>query len=384
MKTSPSHRFETLAVHAGQEPDPATGAVMTPIYLTSTYVQESPGRHRGYEYSRTRNPTRTAYEANVAALEGGRFGFAFASGLAASTTVMHLFKAGDQVVAMDDMYGGTFRLFERVLRDRGLDFAYADLTDPGRLDAAATPRTRGVWIETPTNPALKLVDLAALAAVARGRGWLTICDNTFMSPYFQRPLAFGIDVVVHSATKYLNGHSDVVGGVVVVEREDLAERLAFLQNAIGAVAGPMDAWLAMRGIKTLPLRMRQHAENAMAVARFLERHPRVARVRYPGLPAHPQHELAGRQMLGFGGMVTAELAGGIDDARRFLERLRLFALAESLGGVESLVEHPAIMTHASLPPDRRAALGISDTMVRLSVGIEHADDLVDDLRQALG
>jgi cystathionine gamma-lyase len=384
VKTTPSHRFETLAVHAGQEPDPATGAIMTPVYLTSTYVQESPGRHRGYEYSRTKNPTRAAYEANVAALEGGRFGFAFASGLAASTTVMHLFRAGDHVVAMDDMYGGTYRLFERVLRDRGLDFGYADLTDPARLESAATPRTRGVWVETPTNPALKLVDLGAVAAVARRRGWVTICDNTFMSPYFQRPLASGIDVVLHSATKYLNGHSDVIGGVVVTDREDLAERLAFLQNAIGGVAGPMDAWLAMRGVKTLPLRMRQHAENAMAVARFLEAHPRVARVRYPGLPSHPQHELARRQMRGFGGMVACELEGGLDDARRFLERLRLFALAESLGGVESLVEHPAIMTHASLPPDRRAALGISDAMVRISVGIEHVDDLLEDLRQALG
>jgi cystathionine gamma-lyase len=384
VKTTPSHRFETLAVHAGQEPDPATGAIMTPVYLTSTYVQESPGRHRGYEYSRTKNPTRAAYEANVAALEGGRFGFAFASGLAASTTAMHLFRAGDHVVAMDDMYGGTYRLFERVLRDRGLDFGYADLTDPARLEAAATPRTRGVWVETPTNPALKLVDLQAVAAIARRRGWVTICDNTFMSPYFQRPLACGIDVSLHSATKYLNGHSDVIGGVVVTDREELAERLAFLQNAIGGVAGPMDAWLAMRGVKTLPLRMRQHAENAMAVARFLEAHPRVARVRYPGLPSHPQHELARRQMRGFGGMVTCELEGGLDDARRFLERLRLFALAESLGGVESLVEHPAIMTHASLPPDRRAALGISDTMVRLSVGIEHVDDLLEDLRQALG
>ena len=384
MKTRPEHRFETLAVHAGQEPDPATGAVMTPIYQTSTFVQESPGRHKGYEYARTKNPTRSAYEANVAALEGGRFGFAFASGLAASTTVMHLFKAGDHVVAMDDMYGGTYRLFERVLRDCGLEFGYADLTDPAGLEAAATQRTRAVWIETPTNPSLKLVDLAAVAAAARRRGWVSICDNTFMSPCFQRPLAFGIDVVVHSATKYLNGHSDVVGGVLVTGREDLAARLGFLQNAMGAVAGPMDAWLAMRGVKTLALRMRQHEANATAVARFLERHPKVARVRYPGLEAHPQHALAKRQMTGFGGMVTCDLKGGLEDARRFLERLRLFALAESLGGVESLVEHPAIMTHASLPPERRAALGISDTMVRLSVGIEHVDDLLDDLRQALG
>jgi cystathionine gamma-lyase len=383
VKTKPEHRFETRAVHAGQEPDPATGAIMTPIYLTSTFVQESPGRHKGYEYSRTKNPTRSAYEANVAALEGGRFGFAFASGLAASATVMHLFKAGDHVVAMDDMYGGTFRLFEQVLRDRGLEFAYADLTGPANLEAASTPRTRGVWVETPTNPTLKLVDLEAVAAVARRRGWITICDNTFMSPYFQTPLALGIDVVVHSATKYLNGHSDVIGGVVVTDRDDLAERLAFLQNAIGAVAGPMDSWLVMRGVKTLPLRMRQHAENAMAVARFLETHPRIARVSYPGLPSHPQHALAARQMRGFGGMVTCELKGGLDDARRFLERLRLFALAESLGGVESLVEHPAIMTHASIPPERRAALGLSDSMVRLSVGIEHVDDLLDDLRQAL-
>lgn len=384
MKTRPEHRFETLAIHAGQEPDPSTGAIMTPIYQTSTYVQESPGRHKGYEYSRTKNPTRAAYEANVAALEGGRFGFAFASGLAASTTVMHLFKSGDHVVAMDDMYGGTFRLFERVLRNDGLDFAYADLTDPANLARAATARTRAVWIETPTNPALKLVDLEATAAIARRHGWVTICDNTFPSPYFQQPLRFGIDVVVHSATKYLAGHSDVIGGVVVTSREDLAERLAFLQNAIGAVAGPMDSWLAMRGVKTLPVRMRQHEANAMVVARFLSDHPKVARVLYPGLPSHPQHALAKRQMRGFGGMVTCHLAGGLDESRRFLERLRLFALAESLGGVESLVEHPAIMTHASIPKDRRAALGISDTMVRLSVGIEHVDDLLDDLRQALG
>jgi cystathionine gamma-lyase len=383
VKTRPEHRFETLAVHAGQEPDPSTGAIMTPIYQTSTFVQESPGRHRGYEYSRTKNPTRAAYEANVAALEEGRFGFAFASGLAASTTVMHLFKAGDQIVAMDDMYGGTFRLFERVLRDYGLDFAYADLTDPANLARAATDRTRGVWIETPTNPALKLVDLETVAAVARRQGWTTICDNTFSSPYFQEPLRFGIDVALHSATKYLAGHSDVIGGVLVTDREALAERLGFLQNALGAVAGPMDSWLAMRGVKTLPLRMRQHEANAMAVARFLESHDRIARVRYPGLASHPQHALAKRQMRGFGGMVTCDLRGGLDDARRFLERLRLFALAESLGGVESLVEHPAIMTHASLPAERRAALGISDTMVRLSVGIEHVDDLVGDLRQAL-
>jgi len=379
-------RFATRAIHAGQAPDPTTGAIMTPIYATSTFVQESPGVHKGYEYARSQNPTRMAFERCVADLEGGRAGFAFASGLAAAATVLDLLDTGAHVVAMDDLYGGTYRLFENVRkRSAGLDFTFADLSDPDALARAIRPETRMIWVETPTNPLLKLVDLEAVAAKARQRGIVTVMDNTFASPWAQRPLEFGFDIVLHSTTKYLNGHSDMVGGVVVVgENAEIAERLAFLQNAVGAIAGPFDSFLALRGLKTLALRMERHSANALAVAQWLEAHPRIARVHYPGLESHPQHALAKRQMNGFGGIVTAVLKGGLADSRRFLERCEIFALAESLGGVESLIEHPAIMTHASIPADVRAALGISDGLVRLSVGVEDIDDLIADLDQALG
>ena len=379
------HGIATRAIHAGQQPDPTTGAIMVPIYATSTYVQDSPGVHKGYEYSRSQNPTRMAYEACVADLENGAQGYAFASGLAASGTVLELLDTGDHVVAMDDLYGGTYRLFEDVRkRSAGLEFSYVDLSDPAALEEAITPRTRMIWVESPTNPLLRLVDFAAIAKIAGPRGILCVADNTFASPVLQRPLDFGFDIVVHSATKYLNGHSDMVGGVVVARDDgDLRSRLAYLHNAIGSVAGPFDAFLALRGLKTLPLRMQRHSENALAVAEFLDTRDDVARVYYPGLPSHPQHALAKRQMDGPGGMVTAVLDGGLARSKRFLERTELFALAESLGGVESLIEHPAIMTHASIPPEIRADLGISDGLVRLSVGIEDIDDLIHDLKAAL-
>lgn len=376
----------TRAIHAGQRPDPLTGAIMTPIYASSTFVQESPGRHKGYEYARTGNPTRGAFEACIADLENGEAGFAFASGMAASATVLELLDHGDHVIAMNDLYGGTYRLFERVRkRTANLEFSLIDMTDPAAIEAAIRPNTRMIWVETPTNPMLRLVDLAAVAELARRRGILTVCDNTFATPALQRPLDFGFDIVVHSVTKFINGHSDMVGGIVVVgPRPELAERLAFLQNAVGGILGPFDSFLALRGVKTLPLRIRQHCANGQAIAEFLERHRKVAQVIYPGLPSHPQHDLARRQMTGgFGGMITAVLKGGLDDARRFLERVEIFALAESLGGVESLIEHPAIMTHASVPADVRAGLGISDGLVRLSCGIEDTDDLIADLDQAL-
>jgi len=378
-------RQGTLAIHAGQSPDPSTGAVMTPIYATSTYAQKSPGEHQGFEYSRSHNPTRFAYEACVAALEGGRRGFAFASGLAASSTILELLDTGSHVIAMDDVYGGTYRLFERVRRrTAGLDFSWVDLTDPVAFEAAIRPETRMVWIETPTNPLLKLVDIAAIAEIARRRGLIVVVDNTFCSPILQRPLDLGAHIVMHSATKYLNGHSDIVGGMAVVGDDgELADQLAFLQNAIGGVQGPFDSFLALRGLKTLHLRMKAHCENAMALSDWLASHPAIERVIYPGLPSHPQHELARRQMPGFGGMVSVYLRCGADAARVFCERLRVFALAESLGGVESLVNHPAIMTHASIPAERRAALGISDHLVRLSVGVEDVADLRDDIEAAL-
>jgi len=381
------HGFATRVIHAGQQPDPSTGAIMTPIYASSTYVQESPGRHRGFDYARTRNPTRDALEACVADLENGFAGFAFASGMAAMGTVLELLDSGSHVVAMHDLYGGSYRLFENVRRrSAGLDFSFVDLSDPARLEPALRPSTRMVWVESPTNPLLKLVDLGAIAGIARRRGLLTVCDNTFASPWVQRPLDHGFDIVLHSTTKYMNGHSDVIGGVAVI-REDqaLRDRLAYLQNAIGGVPGPFDAFLTLRGLKTLALRMERHCANALAVAEFLEAHPKVARVHYPGLASHPQKALADRQMQGrYGGMVTAVLKGGLDASRRFLERCRLFALAESLGGVESLIEHPAIMTHASLPATVRAELGIDDGLVRLSVGIEDVDDLLAELADALG
>jgi cystathionine gamma-lyase len=378
--------FSTRAIHGGQSPDPATGAVMPPIYATSTYAQSSPGVHQGYEYSRTQNPTRMAFERCIADLEGGTQGFAFASGMAATATLLELVDTGSHVVAMDDLYGGSFRLFERVRRrSAGLDFTFADLSDLQAAAAAIRPGTKMIWIETPTNPLLKLVDIAAVAGAARGRGILVVVDNTFATPWIQRPLELGADVVMHSTTKFLNGHSDMVGGVAVVRDAELGERIGFLQNAIGAVSGPFDSFLALRGLKTLPLRMRQSSESALAIAGWLERHPRVERVLYPGLPSHPQHALARRQMpAGGSGVVTFFLKGGLAECRRFLERLEVFTLAESLGGVESLVDHPAIMTHASVPPESRAKLGISDSLVRLSVGIEDTDDLVADLERALG
>ena len=376
----------TRAIHAGQSPDPSTGAIMVPIYATSTYVQESPGVHKGYEYSRSQNPTRMAYERCVADLEGGRQGYAFASGLAAASTVLDLLDSGSHVIAMDDLYGGTYRLFERVRRrSAGLDFTFLDLNDAQALKAALKPNTRMIWAETPTNPMLKLVDLAKVGAFARKHGLILVVDNTFCSPMLQRPLEFGADLVLHSATKYLNGHSDMVGGIVVAgENAELAEQMAFLQNSVGAVAGPFDSFLAMRGLKTLHLRMQAHCESAMAIAQWLAKHPAVERVIYPGLKSHPQHALAKRQMDGFGGIISVEIKGGLRKARRMLERCKLFALAESLGGVESLIEHPAIMTHASVPPANRKRLGISDGLIRLSVGVEDLSDLVAELDAALG
>lgn len=375
----------TKAIHAGQAPDPSTGAVMPPIYATSTYAQASPGVHQGFEYSRTHNPTRFAYERCVAGLEGGSRGFAFASGMAATATLLDLLDSGDHVVAMDDLYGGSFRLFERVRRrSAGLDFSFVDLTDPAAFEAAITPKTRMVWVETPTNPMLKIVDLAAISAIARKRGLLMVVDNTFASPILQRPLEHGADIVMHSATKYLNGHSDMVGGMVVVgDNADLAEQLAFLQNSVGAVQGPFDSFLALRGLKTLHLRMRAHCENAQALAEWLETHPAIEKVIYPGLQSHPHHALAARQMDGFGGMLSICLKGGYEAAKRFCERTELFTLAESLGGVESLVNHPAVMTHASVPEENRARLGIGDNLVRLSVGVETLVDLESDLGRGL-
>lgn len=377
--------FGTRAIHAGQSPDPATGAIMTPIYATSTYVQQSPGVHKGFEYSRSQNPTRFAYERCIAELEGGVRGFAFASGLAATATILDLLDSGDHVIASDDQYGGTYRLFERVRRrSAGLTFTYVDMTDSENVRAAVTGKTRLIWVETPTNPMLKLAGLEEIAAIAKQAGAIAAADNTFASPYVQRPLELGFDLVMHSATKYLNGHSDIIGGIAVVgENKELADRLGFLQNAVGGIAGPFDSFLANRGLKTLHLRMQRHCENALAIAQWLERHPAVEQTIYPGLPSHPQHDLAKRQMSGFGGMITAILKGDLETSRRFLERCRLFSLAESLGGVESLIEHPAIMTHASVPAEQRAALGISDTLVRLSVGVEDVQDLIDDLDAAL-
>jgi len=375
----------TLAIHGGQSPDPSTGAVMPPIYATSTYAQRSPGEHTGFEYSRTQNPTRFAYERCVAALEGGSRGFAFASGMAATATVLELLDSGRHVIAMDDLYGGSYRLFERVRkRSAGLDFSFVDLTDPAAFEAAIRPETKMVWIETPTNPMLKIVDIAAIAQIARKHGLLVVVDNTFASPMLQRPLALGADIVIHSATKYLNGHSDMVGGIAVVGADtELAEQLAFLQNSAGAVQGPFDSFLALRGLKTLHLRMKAHCDNALALAQWLETHDAVSKVIYPGLASHPHHALAAKQMTGFGGIISFELKGGAEAARQFCEKTQLFTLAESLGGVESLVNVPALMTHASIPVERRARLGISDGLVRLSVGIEDVEDLLSDIRRAL-
>jgi cystathionine gamma-lyase len=379
-------QFATRVIHGGQRPDPLTGAVMPPIYATSTYVQSSPGVHQGYEYSRTANPTRDALQSSVANLEGGAAGFAFASGMAATSTVLELLDSGSHIIAMHDLYGGSYRILENVRkRSAGHDVSFVDLTKTSELEAAVRPNTRMVWVETPTNPLLKLVDLSAVAQVARRLGLLSVSDNTFATPFIQRPLEHGFDIVVHSTTKYLNGHSDAVGGAAVVRAdESLRERLAYLQNAIGGVSGPFDSFLTLRGIKTLALRMERHCSNAQTIAEFLEGHPKVEKVFYPGLVSHPQHALAKRQMTGgFGGIVTAVLRASLDDTRRVLERCELFSLAESLGGVESLIEHPGLMTHASLPPAMRASLGISDGLIRLSVGVEDVDDLIADLEQAL-
>jgi cystathionine gamma-lyase len=386
MAKSQNLDFATRCVHAGQEPDPTTGAVMMPIYTTSTYVQQSPGVHKGYDYARTKNPTRMAFERCIADLEGGSAGFAFASGLAAIATLLDCLDHGSHIIAIDDLYGGSRRLFERVRkRSAGIETTYLDLRDADLLEGAIRPNTRLVWIETPTNPLLKLVDLERVAVTAKRRGIWAAADNTFASPYLQNPLEHGFDVVVHSTTKYLNGHSDMIGGVAVVgENAELSERLTFLQNAVGAIQGPFDSFLALRGLKTLALRMERHCTSALRIAGWLERHPKVRRVYYPGLASHPQHALAKRQMRAFGGMISLDLKGSLDDATRFLERCRLFSLAESLGGVESLIEHPALMTHGSVPPDVRAELGIGDTLVRLSIGIEDADDLIADLASALG
>ena len=376
--------FATRTIHAGQAPDPTTGAIMQPIYATSTYVQSSPGVHQGYEYSRTQNPTRMAFERCIADLESASHGFAFASGMAATATILELVDSGSHIIAMDDLYGGTRRLFDGVRkRSAGLDFSFVDLTDLTAMEAAFRDNTNMVWIETPTNPLLKIVDIAAVAKLAKQHRAIVVVDNTFATPCLQRPIEFGSDIVMHSVTKFINGHSDMVGGVVVTDDESIAEQLGYLQNSIGSVAGPFDSFLALRGVKTLDVRMQRHCESSMRIAEWLEQHDRIDRVLYPGLPSHPQHELARKQMDGFGGIVTFFIKGNLADARSFLERCEVFALAESLGGVESLVDHPAIMTHASVPAAERAALGISDQLIRLSVGIEGIDDLIADLEQAL-
>lgn len=375
-------RFETRAIHAGCEPDSGTGAIMTPIFQTSTYVQESPGKHKGYDYSRTHNPTRTALEKNIASLEEGNFGLAFSSGMSAISTIAQLLNTGDHVICCDDVYGGTFRLFDKVWKRYGLEFDFTDLTQPQSLERYRKNNTKMIWLESPSNPLLKLVDIEAVALIAKKNNMLVVVDNTFATPFFQKPLKFGADIVMHSTTKYLNGHSDVIGGALVVNDQGLYDKLQFLQNAAGGVPGPFDCFLVLRGIKTLPVRMERHAGNAMKVAQFLENHPKVRRVIYPGLRSHPQHELARKQMAGFGGIITFFIKGGLDAARRFLERVKIFSLAESLGGVESLIEHPAIMTHASLPKEVREKVGISDELIRISVGLENVDDLIEDIEKA--
>lgn len=375
--------FETRAIHAGQKPDPTTGAVVTPLYLTSTYEHTAPGEYAGYDYSRAGNPTRAAYEACIANLEGARFGFALASGCLGTTTTMHLLSQGDHVVACDDMYGGTYRLFEEVFRHSGLDFTYVDMTDSTALEAAIRPETKLVWLETPTNPLMKLIDIARVAEIAHASEALLMVDNTFMSPYFQRPIALGADLVLHSSTKFINGHSDLIGGVVITDDEALAERLDFLNRSMGGIQSTFDTYLCLRSLKTLAVRMQAHEANAMAIARFLEAHPKVKSVAYPGLESHPQHELAGRQASGYGGMVAVELTGGLAAARAVMANVAVFTLAESLGGVESLIEHPGLMTHASLTPERQAEVGITPGLLRLSVGIETQMDLLDDLERAL-
>ena len=378
--------FETRAIHAGQEPDPTTGAIMTPIYTSSTYVQESPGVHKGYDYSRSVNPTRKALESCIADLEGSNYGFAFASGMSASATVLELLDSGDHVIAMDDLYGGTYRLFENVRkRSAGLEFTFCDLSDLNTLETSINKNTKMIWIETPTNPLLKIADLSAISQFAKKHNLIAVCDNTFCSPYIQNPLDFGFDIVVHSATKYLNGHSDLIGGVVVCsnEKEDLSNEILYLQNAVGSIMNPFDSFLLLRSLKTLSVRMERHCTNAQEIANLLESHQAIEKVIYPGLESHPQHDIAKKQMKGFGGMISVVLKGGLDSATSFLEKTKIFSLAESLGGVESLIEHPAIMTHASIPREVREEIGISDGLVRLSVGIESLEDLVEDIENSL-
>jgi cystathionine beta-lyase/cystathionine gamma-synthase len=383
MKLPASARFSTICIHAGQEPDPSTGAIITPIFQTSTYVQEELGKHKGYEYARTQNPTRYALEQNIAAIEGGVAAYAYASGMAAIDAITTLLKSGDHVIVTDNTYGGTFRLFDKVLTKYGLEFSYVDTSQPELVDKAVRPATRMLFVETPTNPVLRLTDLAAVAAIARKHNIRLVVDNTFASPCLQRPIEFGADLVMHSTTKYLNGHSDSIGGIVIAARQEDADWLKFIQNAAGAILSPFDSWLVLRGTKTLAVRMKQHNLNGQLIAEFLESHPKVTKVIYPGLPSHPQHDLAKRQMKGFGGMLSFEVAS-FEEARRVCNSVRLMALAESLGGVETLMTHPASMTHASVPPERRAEIGLSDSLVRISAGIEDPQDLIDDLRQALG
>tara|TARA_B100000965_G_scaffold396790_1_gene412240 strand:+ start:431 stop:1597 length:1167 start_codon:yes stop_codon:yes gene_type:complete len=378
--------FETRAIHAGQEPDPTTGAIMTPIYTSSTYVQESPGVHKGYDYSRSINPTRKALEACIADLEGSSFGYAFASGMSASATILELLNSGDHVIAMDDLYGGTYRLFENVRkRSAGLDFTFCDLSDASSLESALNEKTRMIWIETPTNPLLKIADLEIISKFANENNLISVCDNTFCSPFVQNPIEFGFDIVVHSATKYLNGHSDLIGGVVVCsdKKEELANELLYLQNAVGSIMNPFDSFLLLRSLKTLPVRMERHCSNAFEIASYLESHQAIEKVIYPGLKSHPQHDIAKKQMREFGGMISIVLKGGLDSATKFLEKTEIFSLAEILGGVESLIEHPAIMTHASIPKEVREEIGISDGLVRLSVGIEAIEDLIEDIDKSL-
>ncbi|MGA0560515.1 cystathionine gamma-synthase [Larkinella sp. VNQ87] len=378
-------KFATKAIHAGVEPDPTTGAIMTPIYQTSTYVQESPGKHKGYEYARTQNPTRTVLQNNLAALENGKHGICYASGLAATDAILKLFKPGDEIIASSDLYGGTYRIMVRVFQEFGLKFKFIGLEDPSALETAITPATKMVWIETPTNPLLRIVDIQAIAAITKVKNVLLAVDNTFASPYLQNPLDLGADIVLHSVTKYLGGHSDTVMGAIVLNDDDMAQRLAFIQNACGAVPGPQDCFLVLRGIKTLHLRMQRHCENALKIAHYLSQHSKVSRVNYPGLENHPQHELAKRQMRGFGGMVSFELHGdSLPEAVRVMESFQVFSLGESLGGVESLCTHPASMTHASIPKAEREKNGLKDTLIRLSVGVEDVDDLIADLAQAIG
>ena len=376
-------KFETRAIHAGCEPEAGTGAIMTPIFQTSTYVQESPGKHKGYDYSRTRNPTRVALEQNIASLEEGRHGLAFSSGMSAAASIAQLLKSGDHILCCDDVYGGTFRLFEKVLKPFNLETDFIDMTRVTSLEGGIKENTRLIWLESPSNPLLKCIDIEAVAGIAKKHHILTVVDNTFATPFFQKPLNLGADIVMHSTTKYLNGHSDVVGGAVVTNDREIHERLRFLQNAVGAVPGPFDCFLVLRGIKTLAVRMERHEENAMKIARFLEAHPKVRKTIYPGLESHPDHAVAKKQMSGFGGIITFFIKGGLEAARSFLEKVKVFSLAESLGGVESLVEHPAIMTHASVPKEIREKTGITDNLIRLSVGIENIEDLIDDLKNAL-